>query len=964
MKLLLLAIFSQIFLFASQIIPIHRSWQMVGVSGDLLNLNDFNRSEIKLVWAYNNNTWSVFSSQSDLQEAIGNFNKLSSIPKNSSVWILSDKTGYMKIDANRSNNTHVNLHTGWQMIGNDIGWSSLEDFNRSEVSIVWMYDGMNRKWKAFSPDSQFSTQLTSANIDTLKNIPANKGIWVYANSAFSVDTYKIIEDINSTEDEYVTPTQNAYDYNADGTAFLKIKQEVCNNWENAFSDENFTSADMQTKAKLYKNYVYDALKENKNENQLVYAPRGIAGDFNLTVENDSINLMQYKLPGDLNDDGRVTDDDIELLANILAMKSIVTPPLSYDADNNGVVDHRDLLYVGARLMTQVSTFDIYTTDGRSLNFPSIKWIKKYSLISNPNESSLPSVVRVVARDENGASTSKESKITKDEWYKDIPSPRKVKSRSLENYCPLELSSINSLFPTVASQYLIGYIGSIEVVAGHFVNGVGQIDSDISGCVNAIKNMYLSSHTHKYFIPTDMGYNVEFISKGKGVYIRDGFRFNQNELNNINFINNISKYITTEVYGYNLSIKNSLNHNGEIKNTYAIAHITTILKYSEKKFPMHGEITRNTSDRYQDCGKVKFDRYGPARQKDSESTNLQRVSKSKSKYNFEPKLSMGHYHASIVWPKGGEYLLENDFIIKTDEDEKNFQIPWKPKSVKGHLYDFNNKPLKNKQLILRSTCDPTLKKYYTTKEDGSFEFKHVDIGEYEILVDNKPKATVVQAGNGAQSDIKDKPLWKATLKYSSPFGIGSMTVKKFKLDCENATDYNGSEYFGKLCIEIYDDGTTNIDESSEDKNVSINYSGALHDDTDLSIPLQITTKGILFEAFIPIPDSGADPGVNPGIQFHTTPVQPNNQNSYDSCSGVFPDISQALDDIKNNRKIHFTSTDQGADGSTSTCEFILEPCKNSNCENDLSEWPDDFDEFDDFDSQTQGGVVGPEKGLGD
>ena len=936
MKLLILTILMNMVLFGAQIVPINKSWQMIGISGDLSNLNDFNRSEIEIVWAYNGTEgWSAYSSHSELKEALSKLHPLASIPKNSAVWVLSNRSGFMKIDTNRTN-TDIDLHNSWQMIGSDIGWSSLNDFNRSEVDSVWMYDGMNRKWKAFSHDITLNEKLALAHIGSLKIIPSNRGFWVHSNSDFSIDNNKI-EDINTIAEEEVAPTQNAYVYNADGTAFLKIKQGVCNNWETAFSDTNFTTADLQTKIELYKDYVYQALEENKNENQLIYAPRGVAGDFNLTVKDGAIDLTNYKLPGDLNGDGNVTNDDIDVLAQALAMKDYVTPPPSYDVDKNGVVDYRDLLYIGARLMTQVVTFDIYSTDGQNLNIPTIQWNNKY-YASDSNSSSLPSMVRVIAKDENGASSSDDEKITKDEWYKSFVSPKKL-SREIETSCTLNLSAIKPLFATAQKKYVIGFSGDVRFIAGHLVNKAGVIDDNLSGCANDIRDLYLSSPTHKYFIPTDMGYIVKFAKakNNKQVAVVDGYRFSDDELKDIKKYNSVSTDIGFEVHGYNKSIKQRFLHNGRYIITYARLEINAIFKESYKKYPMHGKTTRNTSDKYEDCGHIKYDRYGPAQQKDTEKTDLQRVSKSIKKYSFSSLLSMGHYHASIVWPKGGEYLLENNFIVKKDKTEKNFEIPWSPNSVKGHLYDSYDNPVNGKPIELRSTCDGTLKKYYTTKEDGSFEFKDVDIGEYEVLVDGEPKATVVQPGSGTQKEIKDKPLWKATIKYSAlqPYGTGTLSVKRFKLDCENATGYQGSDKLGKMCVEIYDDGAINGNTSEGSDKATIKYSGTIHNDPNLSIPLHITTYGIGFQAFIP----------KTYTQLASTTLLLNSHNTYDLCRGVFPDRSKALDDIRHNRKIHFITT------GNATCEFTLEPCKNDSCEDKSSIRHDDFDDFDDFDTQT-------------
>lgn len=914
---------------AYQMLPLHSGWQSIAISGQMNSLNDFNGSAIDIIWSYKDGKWSAYSNNTAIKTALQDYQipTLNSISPNSAVWIKANKSGILTIDVNRSTEP-MTLHTNWQLIGSDIGWEDMSEFNSSKIESVWLYDGMHKSWRAYSPDTIIASKIISANITSLKRVPPNRGVWVKAKDDISLNPFTI-KDINSTASE-TNPTSEAYDYNKDMTAFLKIKQQVCNDWQNALSDINDTNiSDMQNIVEAYKAYLSNALEKDPAQNELIYAPRGNAGEFEVNVTNGQIDLSNYKLPGDLNGDGNVSQEDADMLINALAMKSIIQPNVEqYDLDKDGVVDVRDLLYLGARLLTQVKYFDFYTIDGTSLGLPSLAYEDRYTPI---DINSSVSTVRVVARDENGASSSKDEKITANEWYKDY----KVLGKKLaKTYtCPVAPEEFLSLFATAEGKYVVGFMGSVSFISGHLANKQGIIEDTLVGCFPDIIYMYLTSKTHKYFVPTDMGYNVKFGGNKITLAMVDGYRLSSDDIKDIKTYNAKTAALQYEVHAKNKKVMSRFLHNGKYINVYAMLRLNAVFRESLKKFSMKGKITRNTQDKYQDCGKIRYDRFGPASQKDSEKTNLLNdTAPSTTKYNFSPILSMGHYHASIVWPKGSERVLDSNFIVKQENDTKDFHIPLSKGDITGHLYTFNNKPLKNKEITIRSTCDDSYTKEVQTDGQGYFKFEEMEIGEYEIVLDNEPKAVVYQPGGGTTKDIKDKPYWKITIKYSSinPFGSGTLSVKRFKLDCENATDDGSGYLLGKVCTEIHDDGTVIDNIENDDDKAKITYSGKLINDPNLNVPLIITTYGVAFNAAIKTAKE-----LQPE-QIHSFTTKQSSFNSVYACRGVFPDIDNALKLIKENGKIHFKTF------GNSTCEFTLEPCKNDSCEDESSLRYDDFD----------------------
>ncbi len=493
-----------------------------------------------------------------------------------------------------------------------------------------------------------------------------------------------------------------------------------------------------------------------------------------------------------------------------------------------------------------------------------------------------------------------------------------------------MSSFTPLIEGTDNKYVIGFEGTVKYISGFTIEN-NKMVKNLGKCIDSLKKFYKASKVHRYFIPTDMGFKTKFASDNKKITfaVEDGYQIPA--LKDISEYNNkIHDIIFDNKANHYKIITSHVNVKGKIRKIYTVVHINTSFLESSKKYSAEGQIKRNASDRYEDCGKIKYHRYGPAKQIDDVETGLQRVSHSITKYKFNANLSKGHYHqSSIVWPKGNEYLLNKEFIIKDKENTNNFTIPWIPNSVKGHIYDVFNQSLKGKKLVLRSTCDYTLKKYATSDNEGFFDFKDVDIGEYEILVDGKPKAVAVQRGSGDEVDVKDESLWRFSVKFigTPVLRNGFMEIKKFKLDCENPKDQEGSEYIGKICAEVYPE------------NENITYGGSLTK-SDVGLPLQITTYGINFDANTrwveaPISEDISSVAYRGG----------DTHNIYNTCVGNFPPHS--LEYIKEHKRIHFTS--YGTEGAT--CIFTLEPCRNNSCD-DNGPQREDFDEFDDFDTGTQ------------
>jgi len=48
---------------------------------------------------------------------------------------------------------NIDIVKGWQIKGSDSGFINMNSFNKSCINTVWAYDTANKKWKAYSPNS-------------------------------------------------------------------------------------------------------------------------------------------------------------------------------------------------------------------------------------------------------------------------------------------------------------------------------------------------------------------------------------------------------------------------------------------------------------------------------------------------------------------------------------------------------------------------------------------------------------------------------------------------------------------------------------------------------------------------------------------------------------------------------------------------------------------------------------------
>jgi hypothetical protein len=920
-------------------IAIRYGWQQVGLSGYLQNINDLNRSFISIAWMHQNGYWKAYSGDDAINKKIikAGF-EMTDLPQQNheGIWILSKKSGYLRMDTNACTSSQT-IKEGWNFLGTATGISSMDSFSQ-DFDAIWSYNSDDKKWKVYSHNQAIKDLIKNNDkISSLDKILPGSGFWVKANKVTTFHE-EAIQNIITQESNESAPTNDAYDYDSDHTALYALHQKQCNEWQSKFNTEEFNSSSPNSKIDKYLTFAYSAMGSAKSE-YLIYAPRGGAGDFTIDVTDGSIELFGYKLPGDVDGDFNVTNQDLKSIASMISL-GIYIP--NYDVNKDGSLDSRDLLYAVARLGSQVSSFDFYTADGKSLGISPII-VKSGNLIKGTSITSQK--VRVIARDENGASSSSNINITKDEWYKSYFLGRKRTLFKETNQCNIDTDSFLALLSRPEKKYVIGVAHKIALAGTYKENGIVKDTFNLSNCFNNLKWMYLASKTHKDFVPTNMGYIVKFGSNDTIFVVEDGYHLSAEVSKNLKLVNEDSMEFPREIHSREITIKKRIERpNKPSINIHTFLEITSVYIESDKKYNAKGDIKRNASDKYQDCGNIKFNRFGPAQQRDEEEKKIQNNGSSISHYSFDSILSMGHYNSELIWPYGNDYPLGRNFIVKKEGNTFDYRIPWQPKSVKGHLYDPYNNPIPNKKLTLVSTCDATLKKYTTTKDDGSFEFKDVDIGEYKIVNENgEQKAIVAQKGSEVEKDIKDKSTWKITVEFVGQSGVFAnhkmkIVLKNIDIKLQNPDKYGNFKWYH-----------TNIIDNSNDKNLELTGITKL----DLN-KLEITDKGIdvSFNTYL---------NTSPKVIFTIAILPDENINKCGvyGCAGHYKEGFDFEDAIKKSMKFSYYIKPSQQGDSYATITF--EPCENSECEDKVK---DDFDDFDDFDTDNTPTSIPAGGGLGD
>ena len=701
-------------------------------------------------------------------------------------------------------------------------------------------------------------------------------------------------DTNQSSIPNHSDVSSIYNYAKDTTALRKLNNETVNSYKEVEKKLKKTT-DEKAFNLILNQFITDVLSGSTSTDKLLsYAPRGKDRSLTVDVKNGQIDYSKYTIKGDINDDYSVDMQDIALMKTALFNDDV-----SYDVNGDDNLDLTDLVYLLARLNSEIKYFDFYDKNYQKLPITrrSVDDSKVFDY-----KGKLTQVI-VVAKDENGASGFSDTLSDIDKvWYKK-KGWKYSESTLISESNPLALSKIiqlkdNSSTSNSASHmvlravravtqitpdpYLIGWHFDVKFVETGGFDGFGETGIDqFSWAIKQGKDK-IDSHFRK----TNMG------KPGKKV---------QSLTEYVYHIGSTSAK-SNEIKADDISYVDAYTLDGEKVTIKRVVHATSVLYESSADKILKGKVNASVTLK----GDVTAKRKGPnPKEEDFKGT----VKDNKIEIKNIP---FGDYSFSMKTACQCKIDLGN-FIYDSTSAQTNFSID--DSKVKATItidvVDAQDTPLENKNVeIEQMSCldqgsggnSAIFSKSGVTDDLGEVKFENMPIGDYMVRVDGKDIRTIHFCQNSSEKVILN-PKWY--LKYSAnaidvPFETGYMIVKGFEYKCDKET---GSSLLGKNCTMVYNDN----------RDVTIKYGGSFSK-SNLT-PLEIDEHSLQANYHIP--------NIGYGKVLFMSNQTTGTFNGY-TCAGKWS--SSYSEKLKNGVAFNITeSSDAG------TCKLEFKPCTKELCE---------------------------------
>lgn len=684
-----------------------------------------------------------------------------------------------------------------------------------------------------------------------------------------------------------------YDYAKDTTALRKLNNKRVNSYKDI--EEKLKKATDEKSFNIILNqFITEVLFGSVSTDKILsYAPRGKDRSLIVDVKNGKIDYTKYTIKGDINDDYSVDMKDVALMKTALFNNDV-----SYDVNGDEKLDLTDLVYLLARLNSEIKYFDFYDTKYQKLPLAR-RSVDDSKVVDYSGK--LTQIV-VVAKDENGASGFSDTLSDIDKvWYKKS-GWKYSESRLISESNPLISSKIfelkdNSSVSNSASRmvlravravtqitpdpYLTGWHFDIKFVETGGFDGFGETGIDqFSWAIKQGKDK-IDSHFRK----TNMG------SAGKK---------SQSLTEYVYHIGSTSGK-SNEVKADDISYVDAYTLDGEKVTIKRVVHASSVLYESSADKTLKGRVNAPVTLK----GSITAKRKGPS-PKEDDFTGTVKDNKVEIK-----KIPFGDYSFSMKTECQCKIDLGN-FIYDSKSAQTNFNLDAnKVKAtvtidvVDSQMVPLENKTVKIEQMACLDQGSGSSSAIFSenapTDDLGEVKFENMPIGDYKLSVDGKYIRTIHFCQNSSERVILN-PKWY--LKYSAnaigvPFETGYMIVKGFEYKCDKET---GSPLLGKNCTMVYND--------SDD--VTIEYGGSFSK-SNLA-PLEIDEHSL--QANYHIPNIGSGKVLFMSSQANGT------FNGY-TCAGKWN--SSYSNKLKNGVAFNITeSSDAG------TCKLEFKPCTDNLC----------------------------------
>lgn len=187
-------------------LTIFQGWNLVGATKPNLDLNKTmsNYKSLTKVWSYNSSSqnWEFFSKN----ETSSSFKNINYISAGYGFWVYNNGSELIvseidKEDLNISGTTfNYSLKSGWNLISflGDVSTFAQSFGENSNLSTIWSYDNLNKKWLLFSQNK------ISSSYETFSDLVFGKAFWVKNSSSATIDISISLENSLNSNEQYVS----------------------------------------------------------------------------------------------------------------------------------------------------------------------------------------------------------------------------------------------------------------------------------------------------------------------------------------------------------------------------------------------------------------------------------------------------------------------------------------------------------------------------------------------------------------------------------------------------------------------------------------------------------------------------------------------------------------------------------------------------------------------------------------
>ena len=557
-----------------------------------------------------------------------------------------------------------------------------------------------------------------------------------------------------------------YAYNADGASVRSLSASSVNQYEVVQEALALNREDERESNSILAAYIGDLFSETELSDEMPsYAPRGDLKSMIVPVVNAKVDYTSYILTADIDNNHIIDGEDVDLLVEAL-VKNYVGD--EYDVNRDGVIDTRDLVYLLARLNSEIFTFDFYTTSGVKIGIETRSTDDAYSVGYSGDETE----VMVVAKDRNGASGFVTGlSDLEDVWYKHSGWVRQAQPASQAGIRRV-VNRMGDLYERVdevvaTSPYLVGEEVAWEYISPLFPEvEVNEHFLDDAIFDTAIDDVETSINNH--FTRTNMDHPV-VKTRTKDEYIyKIGARVGE----------------VYSDFGMDTEIERYVDENGGVVE-FLIGYTGTQKFYYSKadKILAGSIVARNPSLDIK--GTVFIERIGP----DPEALEFSPVPIGENELFLFDDVPFGAYVVDYLDTCLCHQELDSDFVFEDENVDMEYTLESKKVSVILTLLDGNNQPVANEAIsLLAKECvssENDEKSFSKTSDsDGKVVFENVPIGDYTVFVASAENSAI-NVCDTYSGTLYNETLWTIDITYQGRSCSYTKVVNNVKIEALDA-----------------------------------------------------------------------------------------------------------------------------------------------------------------------------------